>query len=323
MSRLSAHRLGGTLASASGAAAAVLKSCAAAQDAPIHETETGLSVILWGGQIRLERSGRLDLHAPEARLIGVMQDLVTGIMADAGLVVAWERVDAGALAPGLAVMRVEDVAPVGASYLRVRLSGPDAGRFAQGGLHFRLLLPPPGRAAIWPRMGASGRTEWPEGADALHRPVYTVAGQGGDWLEFDIFRHAGSPTCDWAASGAVGQQVAIMGPGGGGCPLAPALLFFGDQTALPAIRRMLALAPVVAPECRMVEAHVQADPADLGGDTRLRSTDDLLGALQRATIPEGAHVWFAGRAGDARAARQHLTERGLSRRDFTAAAYWD
>jgi NADPH-dependent ferric siderophore reductase len=33
-------------------------------------------------------------------------------------------------------------------------------------------------------------------------------------------------------------------------------------------------------------------------------------------------VWFAARADQARAARQHLLERGIPKQGFVAAAYW-
>ncbi|QDA36581.1 siderophore-interacting protein (plasmid) [Paracoccus liaowanqingii] len=326
MSLLASHRRHGVIPRASGAAAAALKARASAWEAPLTETPGVLSLFVWGCELRLTAetdSARIELLAPEARLIGTLQDSATEIFAEAGLEVAWDRVDEGALAPGLSVMRVAAVIRRSPGFLRIRLQGPEAARFGETSLHFRLLLPPPGRAAVWPRVAASGRTSWPEGADALHRPVYTVAAQQGDCLEFDIFRHAGSPTCDWAMSGVEGSQVAIIGPGGGWCPEGPALSLFGDQTALPAIARMLDLAPhlVSGP----VRAWIRAAPEDLGAladDPRLTRTDDLLGALAAANLPQG-HVWLAGHAPEARAARQHLLARGWPRRDFTAAAYWD
>ncbi|CAM3573329.1 siderophore-interacting protein [Paracoccus nototheniae] len=326
MSHLASHRRQGIIPRASGAAAAVLKASASAWEAPLTETPGVLSLFLWGCEVRLTAetdSARIELLAPDARMIGILQDRATEIFAEAGLEVAWDRVDEGALAPGLSVMRVAAVIRRSPGFLRIRLQGPDAARFGQTSLHFRLLLPPPGRAPVWPRVAASGRTTWPAGADALHRPVYTVAAQQGDWLEFDIFRHAGSPTCDWAMSGIEGSQVAIIGPGGDWCPEVPALSLFGDQTALPAIARMLDLAPhrVKGP----VRAWIRAAPEDLGdlaGDPRVTRSDDLLAALAGADLP-GGYVWFAGRAPEARAARQHLLGRGWGKRDFTAAAYWD
>lgn len=322
MSHLRSHRNFGIISMASGAAAAALKARAAAWEVPLVETAEAVSLFVWGCELRLVPGGdhvRIELTAPEARLIGNLQDSATELFADAGLHVHWDRVDAGALAPGLSLMRVQSVMGRSPGFIRVRLAGPDAVRFGRGSLHFRLLLPPAGRAAVWPRIGASGRTEWPDGADALHRPVYTVADQQGDWLDFDIFRHAGSPTCDWASSGPEGATVGVIGPGGGWCPDAERLHLFGDETALPAIARMLDLAG------GEVTAHVRAGYPDLGplaADPRVSRCDDLMAALAALDLGPGAFVWFAGEAGQARQARQHLLARGMDRKAFTAAAYW-
>ncbi|MGP9805389.1 siderophore-interacting protein [Paracoccus sp. NSM] len=326
MSQIFACRLSGEVRSASGAAIAALKARAAQWETPVHETPERLVLTLWGGELRLipERDClRIEILGAERRQTGLLQDMASEVLAEAGLGVAWDHVDVGALAPGLAVMRVASVRRLSPGFLRIRLVGPEAARFGQGGLHFRLLLPPPGRAPVWPRIAPSGRTIWPGAEDALHRPVYTVAAQHGDWLDFDIYRHAGSPTCDWAMSGVEGSEVAIMGPGGGWLPAARQLLLFGDQTALPAIRRIIALQPLCAPRMRVVGAWLQADPSDLvDADRRLVIVPDALAALRATPIPEDAHVWFAGHAEAARLAREELTSRGLGRKAFTAAAYW-
>lgn len=322
MSHLRSHRNFGTIPRASGAAAAALKARAAAWEVPLAETTEALSLFVWGCELRLVPGGddvRIELSAPEQRLIGVLQDSATELFTDAGLEVRWDRVDAGALAPGLSLLQVVSVTQRSPGYIRVRLAGPDAARFGLGSLHFRLLLPPVGRAAVWPRIGASGRTEWPGGADALHRPVYTVADQGGDWLDFDIFLHSGSPTCDWALSDPKGTTVGIIGPGGGWCPEAERLHLFGDETALPAMARMLELTKGTA------TAHVRSAYPDLGplaADPRVAQCDDLMAALSAAALEKDAFVWFAAEARLARQARQHLLARGMDRKDFMAAAYW-
>lgn len=317
MAELRMFRAAGQIPQASGAAAAALEARAAAWGLPVRRADDGLALSLWGGELRLTLMGRalrVEIAAPEDRLVGVLREALSEIMAEAGLEVAWDRLDVGALAPGLSLMRVDRVAPAGPNFIRLRLRGADAGRFATGGLHVRLLLPPAGRAAVWPRVAASGRAVWPVGADALHRPVYTIAAQQDDWLEILIFRHADSPTCDWAASGPIGATVGVMGPGGGGRPDG-ALHLFGDQTALPAIGRMLAMAPGRAVlRCAPADLEVLAGLCDIRRSD-IRLSDDLLGAL--ADVPPG-HVWFAAGGEEARAARRLLKGRG----GVTAAAYW-
>jgi NADPH-dependent ferric siderophore reductase len=323
MADLQKFRSTGLIAQSAGAAAAALKARAAEWDAPLSETPERLSLMLWGCELHLilqDQWLRVDLAGPERRLIGNLRDTATQIFAEAGLEVRWDHVDTGALAPGLSLMRVSQVRPTTPNFLRVRLTGPDAARFGTGSLHFRLLLPPAGRSPVWPRVAASGRTVWPEGPDALHRPVYTVAAQEDDWLEFDIFRHAGSPTCDWADSDPVGAEVGVLGPGGGWCPDARRLFLFGDQTALPAIVRMLRLA---RGEVRAVLSCAADDLGDAVTDPRVTRSDDLLDGVRKLQdLTHDDFVWFAAKADHARAARQHLLERGIPKQGFVAAAYW-
>lgn len=319
------YRSTGTLGSAAGAAAAALKARAAEWEIEAIETADSLTLHLWGCEMALIRDGdtaRIELSAPEKRLIGNLQDTATTLFDELGLSIGWDRVETGALAPGLSLMRVVGVSPRTPGFLRVRVAGEDAARFGQGSLHFRLLLPPKGRIPLWPRIAASGRTVWPEGADAPHRAVYTVAAQRDDWVDFDIFRHAASPTCDWADRARPGDPVGLIGPGGGGCPEAGRLWLFGDETALPAIARMLEQAR------GEVHAFLRAAPedlAELARDPRVSRCDDLLAALDAAgfdAAQENRHVWFAGPAHEAREARRRLAARGLAKREFTAAAYW-
>lgn len=323
MSHIRNHRSTGIIPQASGAAVAALKARAAAWEVPLVETPEQLSMFVWDCELRLKiepNSLRIDLTGPEARLIGILRDSATELLAEVGLSAQWDHLDVGALAPGLSLMRVEAVTSLTPGFIRVRLSGSDAPRFGERSLHFRLLLPPSSRAPVWPRIAETGRTAWPEGEDALHRPVYTVAAQSGNWIDFDIFRHENSPTCDWALSNPVGQEVGVLGPGGGWCPEADRLWLFGDETALPAIARMLDLAR------RDVRATLCVRPEDMGAladDARVDRAEDLLAALSELPeTGEGDFVWFAGPAEQARAARKHLLSLGMAKKDFMSAAYW-
>lgn len=324
MAHLRNFRCSGTIARSSGAAVAALKARAAAWEVPLIETPDRLSLMVWGSELRLSLQPdalSIDLFAPERRLLGNLRDSATELFAEIGLAVQWDHVDdIGGLAPGLALMRVTAITPVSPNFIRVRLTGAEAARFASGGLHFRLLLPPAGRIPVWPRVAETGRTVWPVGQDALHRPVYTVVAQAEDWLDFDIFRHSDSPTCDWIATGPLGQTVGVLGPGGGWCPDTEQLLLFGDETALPAIVRMLSLAR------GKVQATLRCDPQDLGGladDPRISLCKDLLDALNRQKdMAKNSYVWFAGDADAARDTRSILIGLGIPKQRFTAAAYW-
>ncbi|MFC0201217.1 siderophore-interacting protein [Paracoccus rhizosphaerae] len=322
MSHLRNFRAAGTIPKSSGTAAAALKARASAWEVPVVEDPDSMSMHLWGGELRLTRQTdglRIDLLAPEERLVGALRETATELFGEVGLTVRWDHVDVGALAPGLSLMRVADVAHRSPNFLRVRLTGSEAARFGTGSLHFRLLLPPRGRTPIWPRVAETGRTVWPEGQDAMHRPVYTVAAHRADWIDFDIFRHADSPTCMWAEGGPIGQEVGVLGPGGGWCPDARRLWLFGDETALPAIARMLDLtrAPVQA-----VLRSAAGDLGPLAENPAVRRCDDLIAALEAVEDFDGGQVWFAASTAEAREARTLLLRRGLPKTQFTAAGYW-
>lgn len=266
---------------------------------------------------RLNDDCTVELESSERRLLLTLQSNLAEIFEDNGLTIAWDEINEGALAPGLSLMHVDSVTRRSPGFTRVRLIGEEASRFATGSLHFRLLLPADPKTPEWPRISRTGRTVWPE--EKIHKPVYTVVAQEEDWLDFDIFHHDGSPTCYWMCTNPVGQTVGVMGPGGGWCPSAPVLLLYGDETAQPAIARMLALAEG---KVSAVLASSYEDLGALSDDSRVFRTDNLIQALKSASVPEDGYVWFAADAERAREARSHLNGLGLAKSQFTAAAYW-
>ncbi|VDS07027.1 Vibriobactin utilization protein ViuB [Paracoccus haematequi] len=173
-----------------------------------------------------------------------------------GLRPAWSSLDEpGAHPPNFSLAQVAGVTRIAADFLRLRLEGGDLARFAHDLIHFRLVLQPPGApASAWPAIGQDGRTVWPKGAAALHRPAYTVRhiDPGAGWLETDIFVHDGGRTCGFAAAAAAGTAVGLTGPGGGVLAQGRSLLLGGDETAYPALARAIeAAGPDTTGECHL------------------------------------------------------------------------
>ena len=163
------------------------------------------------------------------------------------------------------VSRVFDVTP---KMRRVVFACEDPALDAEGaGYHLRLLLPPEGRAPRWPQLRADGKLDWPQGEDALTTRVYTIraAEAGTISVDFALHEGAGSPGADFARKALPGDRVGLLGPGGDGLPQARRLLLLGDESALPAIARMLAEA---APE---TEAEVYLEISDAREEQHLRS----------------------------------------------------
>ncbi|WP_343565060.1 siderophore-interacting protein [Kiloniella sp. b19] len=219
--------------------------------------------------------------------------------------------------------------------LRLTLSGEGLESFCHGGLHFRLLLPVnPGRPPVWPVRARSGKVRFPEGEEALYNRVYTarfVRPEAGE-LDFDLVRHAGGVASDWAETVEPGSVVGVMGPGGGGFPDARWLLMGGDETALPAISRILE--NCAADVCGQVFlATRQADwkvglKKPSGVEIAWLEDDGvaLPKALLSARIPdmEGSYVWFGSEQQQAREVRKVLkSDWQLKTDQYYCAAYWN
>lgn len=207
------------------------------------------------------------------------------------------------------------------NFIRLRFTGENLLRYATGGFHFRLVLPGNPLKPVWPTVSDTGSTIWPTGADSLHMPAYTFrhinAGEG--WFDVDIFAHGNGKTCDWARD-CVGQVAGILGPGGGELPGAGQILLIGDETALPAIARMVETAG------QKIRALVAVkDPADMAicdfPEVERVAHEDLLARVE-ADLATRPFVWFAGQKADARALKALLKRLDYGRDEMQVQAYW-
>jgi NADPH-dependent ferric siderophore reductase len=225
---------------------------------------------------------------------------------------------------------------------RVRFAATDIGRFARGGLHVRLLLPPRGRSPVWPTLGVDGLMVWPSGEDALVVRVYTIRAidVARSFFDIDFVLHEGdeTPAATFAQTARPGDVIGMIGPGGGGVPEAKSLLLVGDDTALPAIARILEQLPPSSSAEVLLEIDGPADavpPAEhrnvrvtwLYREGRAPGTAGLLPAALRkidpATLPDGFHVWAGCEFADFREIRGLVRKQwGLKRDRHLVVAYW-
>ncbi|WBU63017.1 siderophore-interacting protein [Paracoccus aerodenitrificans] len=162
------------------------------------------------------------------------------LLAEPDLALAWSGPDqAGQTPPNFSLARVASVRKIGAHFQRLRIEGERLDRFDRDMIHFRLIPPHPLHKTEWPHLSARGQTVWPQ---ELHRPAYTVSAIDAvaGWMETDIFVHEGGRICGFADKAATGAELGLMGPGGGGIPVAARLLIAGDETAYPALSRIIA-----------------------------------------------------------------------------------
>lgn len=168
-------------------------------------------------------------------------------MPDVAAALRWSDAEkAGGLPPNFHFTTVVSIDPVGASFIRVRVRIRDLSSFQDDAIHFRVVLPPEGLDHVeWPYVAENGKTVWPKGEKALHRPVYTArqVDHAAGEMDFDVFLHDGGRATDWARSAAVGARVAVVGPGGGGVPDTRNILMYADETAFPAVARILDALP--------------------------------------------------------------------------------
>lgn len=237
---------------------------------------------------------------------------------------------------------VTDLFDVTPRMRRITFSCERAAAFADGaGYHVRLLLPPDRSNPIWPSMGAGGRLTWPGGKDALVNRVYTIrdvdvsAGQ----VEIDFVLHdVPGPAAKWAANARRGDPVGILGPSGGRVEPADRYLIVGDETALPAISRILGDLPAASRGVAFIEVQNKPEiqqisgPADLEIRWLLResappgTTSLLQDAVMTFLEPSGQETCFAWISCEftaCNAIRTYLREMWQAPKgSYLATSYW-
>lgn len=233
----------------------------------------------------------------------------------------------------MTVVSATDLTP---AMRRIVLSGDRLERFARDGIHARLLFPPKDRAPVWPVTGLDGAMHWPQGEEALLARVYTVRRLDLErrQMTIDILRHDGdaTPGSRFAVEARPGDLVGVMGPAGEGLPEARSFLLMGDETAIPAIARLLetlgedgsarAFIEVAGPQERQ--------PLPCGPNISVewlqrgeRRLSDVVTALKPDDLAADTFVWAGCEFDDFKAIRRHCRAvLGLKRDRHMVAAYW-
>lgn len=297
---------------------------------------SGLFIALAGGDLEISAADgrtRLSVTAQDIPHLQMLRDFLTEEIAAAGITPEWQGHRATGRPDSHALARVVSSVRLSPSYQRVTVEGADLARFATGGLHFRLLIGPEG--AGWPVTDANGVTQWPQGAAAWHKPVYTTRSLCGSGettrLDFDVFLHEGGRVTEWCTGLEAGTEIVLSGPGGDKGPRRAGWQgLVGDETAVPVIARFLALMPPDAHGQAVLVVPCAGDIQPLdhppGIDVRWEFRGSGLSPLRALDTleiaPEDRTVFFAAEHAEAQAARKALAARGLDKSEFTAAGYW-
>jgi NADPH-dependent ferric siderophore reductase len=237
------------------------------------------------------------------------------------------------------VLTVAAVTQVTPSVRRVLLSGSEAAVTAAGPT-VNVLVPRVGDPAPrWPHVARDGRIVWSEGAHGVSLRSYTARRQdpSAGEVEMDFVLHGDGPAAAWAAAAEAGALLGVAGAASLGNRPAGRLVLAGDETALPAISRILAEAPPATEGIAFVEVagpeEEQPLPAPDGvavrwlhrGGTPPGESTLLVDAVAGLDRPEGDDVfaWVAAESGAVRAIRADLRGRwGLGRAHHHAIGYW-
>lgn len=229
--------------------------------------------------------------------------------------------------------------PVTPRMRRITLAVADVSQLEKGGLHVRVLIPPQGRAPVWPSLAPDGRVLWPKGADELTTRIYTIRSvdHARSEVDIDVVLHEETPGSVWARSVRPGDAVGLMGPGGGEIVPADCYLLGGDETALPVIARFAESLPAGAKAILRIEVADAREEQPIASAATLDlrwlhrngaeagSTDLLERAIRAVEWPQsGAHYALIGsEQASARAIRTYLRkERGMAADRHLVAAYW-
>jgi NADPH-dependent ferric siderophore reductase len=237
------------------------------------------------------------------------------------------------------VLTVTAVADVTPSVRRVVLSGTPAA-VAAAGPTISLLVPRVGDPAPqWPQVARDGRIVWPLGAHGVSLRSYTARRQDplAGKVEIDFVLHGDGPAAAWAAAAGPGTPLGVAGAGTLGERSAGHLLLAGDETALPAISRILSEAPPTTHGVALLEVAGPAEEQPLAAPAGIELRwlhrgaiapgegtllADAVAALDR---PAGDDVfaWVGAESAAVRTIRADLRGRwGLSRAQHHAIGYW-
>ncbi|MDA3148188.1 siderophore-interacting protein [Leucobacter sp. UCMA 4100] len=247
----------------------------------------------------------------------------------------------------LEVVRVSDVSP---AMKRVTLAGEALCTeafppFVSTGFDddVRMLFPYPGEALpVLPEIDESGRVQFAPGRRPIAR-AYTVRRHDADAgeIDLDVVLHGDDGVASqWAQAARPGSPMHIVGPGQTkSLPESPDWwLVYGDDTALPAIARLLEELPAsarglavisVAEHAHRIElthpAAVSVHWIDRAEHTAEHGSLPVPSDLLRvAEWPEGEpFVWLAGEQSEVQGLRRFLHHvHGVPKTDIDFTGYW-
>jgi len=323
---------------------AALRSHMAEHDVEIRHVEDVVVARVRAGEARLHAGAAelsLEARAPsQSQLENLASFLASHVLEFAHPEkpsIEWSGLAAGARFSDfreMTVTRVEDLTP---HMRRVSLRGDDLGRFdTDEDLHVRLFFPPPGQEPLWPVRGADGLVQPvpEERKPAVRKYTIRRIDVAAGTLDVDFVLHeASGPGSDWAKAAAPGQRIGMAGPGGRSAKRADWMLLAGDETALPAIARILEGLPATARGIAVLLADAPGETValrhppgfEIRWTYRQPGQAGFASVVTAIDIPGGGtrFCWAGVEFEEIQAIRRHWRDTvGLSSDEQLAVAYW-
>ena len=223
---------------------------------------------------------------------------------------------------------------LGLHFVRVRLQTQNLEDFSGDQIHFSLVLPKRrDNDPEWPVVDKKGRAVWPKGEKELHRALYTVRHvdleAGG--FEVDVFVHEGGQTTQWANQAQQGDIIGITGPSGRALPCAEKMLIAGDETAYPAIARLIDILPSSSQGSVVLVGNGIIDyPMPTHNNFAIKHVDRTSDKEQFAQnlqsmprIDPDTYVWMASESKEVQMVRKHFhNDIGIDKKSSYMAGFW-
>ncbi|MCX8995839.1 siderophore-interacting protein [Rhizobiaceae bacterium BDR2-2] len=266
-----------------------------------------------------------------------LEDAVSGACDGEGRIEWGENCRSSVLPPGLLVLTVAGVEDLSPKNRRITFRTSHAASFDRADrIHLRLMLNFQEVTASVIRSDANGepRADHPK---PLWR-TYTISSvdsvAGTINVEF-LLHGANGPGADWARQAKPLDRVGATGPIGKALRPARSYLLAGDETALPAIRRLIASLDETVTVKLVVEVATQQDTIPMESKAMIEtrwlyrgkqgSASILPDVLRTMEIPAASSrrfVWAACEADAAKRIRSVLSDRGVKPEEQLVAAYW-
>ena len=320
-------------------------------NAEVSEGPQGPVLVIRGVRAQFSRDGEetlIDVAAPDLEgLYLARMSVASHILEFAGddpPVIAWTG-DGAEIArpPNFQTLDIIGLRTLTPHMRRLTLSGENVARFAGlQALHLNLLVQrPEATEPQWPGVGANGVIAWehPDLRPLMRKYTVRAVDLAAGTIDIDFVLHDDAgPGSGFAQVASVGDRVGVVGPGGGGLVEADWYLFAGDETALPAIARMLEHLSAGARGKAFIEV---ADAAEiqpltkkasieiewlLRNDRPAGSTTLLIDAIRATPFPgndQRRYLWAGCEFEAFRAIRAFAREeKHLSKSEHLVVSYW-